>query len=106
MRGCVESCNGPIVATTERVTETPKGNHRKEGTVYVVLILALALVIVISAFWSPIFALIIAVPLFLIFLAYVGFSRRADQEVSTPSGAPVSGEGEGNTGGMWGEKRA
>ena len=70
---------------------------------YVVPIVALALVIAISAAWSPIFAFIIAVPLFLIFLAYVGFSRRADQSARPSSGKPVSGEGD--SGGMWGEKR-
>ena len=42
-------------------------------------------------------------PLFLIFLAYVGLSRRADQTTRPSSGEPVSGEGEG--GGLWGERR-
>lgn len=70
---------------------------------YVIPIIALALVIVVGAAWSPIFALIIAIPLFLIFLAYVGFGRRADQASPAPSGEPASGEGEG--GGMWGERR-
>jgi hypothetical protein len=75
---------------------------------YVVPMLVLAFVIVIGAFWSPIFALIIAVPLFALFLAYVGFSRRADEKVAGPSGAPVSGEGGAEThhGGIWGEKSA
>lgn len=68
---------------------------------YVIPIVALALVI--GATWSPIFALIIAVPLFLVFPAYVGFSRRADQTTRPPSGEPVSGEGE--SGGIWGERR-
>jgi hypothetical protein len=67
--------------------------------VYVIPILVLALVIVIGAVWSPIFALIIAVPLFVIFLAYAGFSRRADQRPARPSGEPASGEGE-SPGGM------
>jgi len=70
---------------------------------YVIPIVALALVIVIGTAWAPIFALIIAVPLFLIFLAYVGFSRRADQTQRQSSGEPASGEGDG--GGVWGEKR-
>lgn len=73
---------------------------------YLIPILALAFVIVIGAAWSPIFALIIAVPLFLIFLAYVGFSRRADQEAQPSSGEPVSGEGDSDSTGMWGERRA
>lgn len=72
---------------------------------YVVPIIALALVIAIGAVWSPIFALIIAVPLFLLFLGYVGLSRRSDQRVEPPSGAPASGEGEAeHRGGIWGEK--
>jgi hypothetical protein len=75
----------------------------KEATVYVIPIVVLALVIAIGAVWSPIFALVIAVPLFLIFLAYVGLSRRADQTTRPSSGEPASGEGEG--GGAWGEKR-
>jgi hypothetical protein len=71
--------------------------------VYVIPIVALALVVAIGAAWSPIFALIIAVPLFLIFLTYVGFSRRADQTARPSAGEPASGEGEG--GGVWGERR-
>ncbi|HWM62617.1 MAG TPA: hypothetical protein VNP96_01350 [Solirubrobacterales bacterium] len=73
---------------------------------YVVPIIVLAFVIAIGAVWSPIFALIIAVPLFVLFLAFVGFSRRADEKQPRPSGAPVSGEGEGGHqhGGIWGEK--
>jgi Sec-independent protein secretion pathway component TatC len=74
--------------------------------VYVILIAALALVIVISAVWTPIFALMIAVPLFLLFLAYVGFARSSDEQVQgKQSGEPKSGEGDSPSGGVWGEKR-
>jgi hypothetical protein len=73
---------------------------------YVVPILVLAFVIAIGAVWSPIFALVIAVPLFALFLAYVGFSRRADEKATGPSGAPASGEGESHHGGAWGQKSA
>jgi len=66
--------------------------------------IALAFVIVIATAWSPIFALVIAVPLFAIFLAYVGLSRRADQSMPPADGEPASGEGD--SGGIWGEKRA
>lgn len=76
---------------------------------YVIPIIVLGLVIAAGAVWSPVFALIVAVPLFMIFLAYVGFSRRADQEVSPSRGEPVSGEGVGSDArddrGAWGEKR-
>lgn len=71
---------------------------------YVVPLIALALIIVIAAVWSPIFALVIAVPAFVLFLAYVGMSRRSDQKTSRASGAPASGEG-APEGGIWGEKR-
>jgi hypothetical protein len=73
---------------------------------YVVPMLVLALVIVAGAVWSPIFALIVAVPLFALFLAYVGFARRADEKATGSSGAPASGEGEAPHGGVWGEKSA
>lgn len=71
---------------------------------YVVPIVALAIVIAIAAVWTPVFALVIAIPLFLLFLAYVGFSHRADQKVTPSSGEPASGEGEAS-GGIWGEKK-
>ena len=70
---------------------------------YVVPIIALLILIAIATAWAPIFAVIIAVPLFVLFLAYVGFSRRADEKATRPSGEPVSGEG-GTGGGIWGEK--
>lgn len=74
---------------------------------YVIPIVVLALVIAIGTVWSPIFALIIAVPLFVLFLAYVGLSRRSDQTIRPSSGAPASGEGEAeNRAGIWGEKSA
>jgi len=73
--------------------------------VYAVPIVVLAVVIAIGAVWTPVFAFIIAIPLFLLFLAYVGFSRRADQKMSTPAGKSASGEEEAS-GGIWGEKKA
>ena len=74
---------------------------------YVIPIIVLALVIAIGSFWSPIFALIIAAPLFLLFLAYVGFSRRADEKASLARKAPASGEETHEPhGGIWGEKSA
>jgi hypothetical protein len=73
-----------IAAGFTGVTDRRKDSAAKEAAVYVIPIVALTLVIVVGAAWSPIFALVIAIPLFLIFLAYVGFSRRADQ-ASPPS---------------------
>jgi Sec-independent protein secretion pathway component TatC len=68
---------------------------------YVIPIVAAIVIIAIATAWAPIFALIVAVPLFLLFLAYVGFSRRADQAVPAPGGEPASGQEE--SGGIWGE---
>jgi len=72
---------------------------------YVIPIVALALLVAIGAVWSPIFALIIAVPLFLLFLAYVGLSRSSfEGEESSPA---VPGRGEGaddRRRGFWGQK--
>jgi hypothetical protein len=77
---------------------------------YVIPMFVLMLVIAVGAVWSPVFALLIAVPLFVLFLAYIGFSRQSDEEVTGPSGAPASGEGESHAaahhGGIWGEKDA
>ena len=75
---------------------------------YLVPILVLLFVIAVGSVWSPIFALVVAVPLFVLFLGYVGFSRRADQKGHLQSGAPVSGEGGAQRphGGVWGEKDA
>jgi len=61
---------------------------------YLVPLIVLVLIAAVAVAWSPIFALIIALPLFLLFFAYVGLSRRADQKQPRPSGAPASGEGE------------
>jgi hypothetical protein len=80
--------------------------------VYFIPIVVLALVIVIGVAWSPIFALIIAVPAFAAFLAYVGLSRRADEKPAPPTATQATREAAGEThgsedvsGGIWGEKR-
>ena len=74
---------------------------------YAVPIVVLALIIAIGSFWSPIFALVIAVPLFALFLAYVGFSRRADEKADLAREAPGGGEETHEPhGGVWGEKSA
>lgn len=77
---------------------------------YVIPLIVLAFVIVIGTAWSPIFALVIAVPLFLLYLGYVGLSRQSDRTAAErASGEPASGEGKGesgDSGGIWGERRA
>jgi uncharacterized membrane protein len=71
----------------------------------VVLALAIAALGVLA---SPIFALIIAVPAFLAFLAYVGTRRRADERqaeatAGDPADAPQQERAPGR-GGIWGER--
>lgn len=79
---------------------------------YLIPIVVLALIVLVAAAWSPIFALIIAVPAFVLFLAYVGMSRRADERPAPPTATEATGEaageteGEARTEGVWGEKRA
>ena len=75
---------------------------------YAIPIALLIVAALIATAWSPIFALIIAVPLFLAFLAYVGFRPRADEQIKSPLGesssSPDSESDASN--GIWGEKRA
>jgi len=74
---------------------------------YAIPIALLILAALIATAWSPVFALIIAVPLFIAFLAFVGFKPRADEKVESPLGeSPSRSEGDDAAGGIWGEKRA
>lgn len=68
-----------------------------------VLLIVLALI---AVAWSPLFALIVFVPAFIAFLAYVGMSRRADQKVAPPQAAATGPSHEdGSDTGLWGERR-
>jgi Flp pilus assembly protein TadB len=73
---------------------------------YAIPIAVLIILALIAVAWTPLFALIIFVPLFLAFLVYVGMSRRADQEITPPQvpNAGPSHEDETKTG-AWGERR-
>lgn len=71
---------------------------------YVILLIGLIALALIATAWSPIFALIIAVPAFALFLVYVGMSRRADEKIDPPAGSPRTVEAEGPKG-IWGEPR-
>jgi positive regulator of sigma E activity len=51
---------------------------------YVIPLITIILLAIIAVAWSPIFAVILFAIFFLLFLAYVGLSRRADQEGATP----------------------
>jgi hypothetical protein len=66
-----------------------------------ILIIVLALI---ATVWTPVFALIIAVPLFLAFLVYIGMQRRADETIKPPSAGPKSIESDVPKG-AWGEPR-
>jgi flagellar biosynthesis component FlhA len=51
---------------------------------YLIPLIAIVILALIAVAWSPIFALVLFAILFLFFLGYVGLSRRADQEGTTP----------------------
>jgi hypothetical protein len=72
--------------------------------VYVIPLAVVIVLALIAVAWSPIFALIIAVPAFALFLAYVGMSRRADEKIESPVGPPRTVESD-EPKGMWGEPR-
>jgi ABC-type transport system involved in cytochrome bd biosynthesis fused ATPase/permease subunit len=72
---------------------------------YVIPLVVLACLAVIAVAWSPLFALLIAVPLFVLFLAFVGMRPRADERIESPTGSANKYEDETPTG-AWGEKRA
>ncbi|HEY0317357.1 MAG TPA: hypothetical protein VGC49_03590 [Solirubrobacterales bacterium] len=50
----------------------------------VIPLIALILLALIAVAWSPIFALVISAVGFLAYLAFVGFSRRSDEQATTP----------------------
>jgi len=51
---------------------------------YLIPLVAIILLALVAVAWSPIFAVVIFAIFFGLFLAYVGLSRRADQEGTTP----------------------
>jgi hypothetical protein len=71
-------------------------------TIPLILIIILA---AIAVAWSPIFALIIAVPVFIAFLAYVGMRPRTDEKMTPPTGRAEKYEDD-TPKGVWGEPRA
>ncbi|MET0557801.1 MAG: hypothetical protein ABW065_03910 [Solirubrobacterales bacterium] len=70
---------------------------------YIVPLLAIIVLCLAVGFWSPIFAVGIAAVFFVLFLGYVGFSRRADEKISPPSGT-VQRDPEEVEHGIWGER--
>lgn len=74
------------------------------AAVYVIPLIVLIVMALIAVAWSPIFALIIAVPAFILFLAYIGISRRADEKIKAPPGPSKTVESD-EPKGIWGEPR-
>jgi hypothetical protein len=73
---------------------------------YAIPIVALITLALIAVAWSPMFALILFVPAFIAFLAYVGMTRRADQEITPPQAStPGASHEDGTDTGLWGERR-
>ncbi|MDX6608302.1 MAG: hypothetical protein QOF85_227 [Solirubrobacterales bacterium] len=71
---------------------------------YAIPLAVIVFIAVIAVAWSPLPALIIAVPAFLIFLVYVGMKPRADEKIEPPTG--TAGKYEDDTPkGAWGEPR-
>ena len=73
---------------------------------YAIPLVVIVVLALIAVAWSPLFALVVFVPAFIAFLAYVGMSRRADQKIA-PAQASATGpshEDDADTG-MWGERR-
>jgi hypothetical protein len=64
----------------------------------------LALLAVIAVAWTPLFALIVAVPAFIAFLVYVSTRPNSDERVTPPTGRAGKHEDETDTG-LWGERR-
>jgi hypothetical protein len=72
--------------------------------VYVIPIIVIVILAIIAVAWSPIFALIVFIPAFALFLIYVGSQRRADERISPPTGTAGKYEDETKKG-AWGEPR-
>jgi hypothetical protein len=72
---------------------------------YWIPLLVIVFLAVIAVAWTPLFALIIAVPAFIAFLIYVAMQRNSDERVSPPTGSAEKYEDETPTG-PWGERRS
>lgn len=73
---------------------------------YAIPIVVLACLALIAVAWTPLFALMIAVPLFVMFLVYVGLRPRADEKLESHAGPPPTHRHEDETHtGLWGERR-
>jgi hypothetical protein len=73
---------------------------------YLIPIVLIILLALIAVAWSPIFALVFFAIGFVVFLGYVGLSRRADEKVAAPEqpGRQPQHENDVPTG-PWGERK-
>jgi Sec-independent protein secretion pathway component TatC len=71
---------------------------------YAIPIVAIVVLALIATAWSPILALIVAVPIFVLFLVYIGMRPRADEKVEPPTGSAEKYEDDVPKG-AWGEPR-
>lgn len=72
---------------------------------YWIPIIVLGVLAVVAVGWSPLFALILVVPLLIGFLVYAGLRPRADEKSEPPTGSAGKHEDETPTG-AWGEERS
>lgn len=72
---------------------------------YVIPLILLILAALIATAWSPLFAVIIAVPLFIVFLGFVSLRPRSDEKVETPRGESGRTVAREEPKGMWGEPK-
>jgi hypothetical protein len=73
---------------------------------YLIPILAIAVLCAIGIAWSPVFALVLAVPAAVVFLVFVGLAPRADEtEPGSPTQGDVPRRDETEDAGIWGERR-
>jgi hypothetical protein len=73
---------------------------------YWIPLILIVLLAIVAVAWSPVFALVIAVPAFIVFLVVVGLRPRADEKRLPPTGSAEKYEDEGAHKGAWGEPRA
>lgn len=71
---------------------------------YAIPLAVIILLALVAVAWSPLFALVAAAILFVLFLAYVGMRPRADEKIDSPTGSAGKYEDE-TPRGAWGEPR-
>ena len=72
---------------------------------YVIPIVVLVILALIAVAWTPLFALIFFVIFMIGFFAYVGMSRRADEQIVPPQVPGQTTTDDDEDTGLWGERR-